>query len=101
MQESQHPREKLAQNKLVLVDFYGDHCAPCKQMAPAIEEVSNAYRSRLVMVKVNVTQNPQIASDFGVMSVPCLMLFKNGELVTQKSGYHTKEALVAWFGKHI
>lgn len=76
-----------------LVDFYADWCGPCKMLSPVIEEVSSE-RSDVKFVKVNVDECPEIAQIFGIMSIPTLIVFKDGSAVSQNVGYCTKDAIV-------
>lgn len=80
----------------VLVDYWAEWCAPCKAMAPVLDEVAEEYRDRLRVVKVNVETDPQIARQYGVRSQPTLMLFKNGLVEAQKVGALSKSQLKAF-----
>ena len=77
----------------VLVDFYADWCGPCKALAPLIEELSAEYDGKIKIGKLNVDENPEYASKYGVMSIPTLMFFKGGEIVSQSAGFQSKEIL--------
>ena len=90
-------KEQVLQSELpVLVDYWAEWCAPCKAMAPVLDEVAEEYRDRLRVVKVNVEQEPQIARQYGVRSQPTLMLFKNGLVEAQKVGAMSKSQLKAF-----
>jgi thioredoxin len=80
----------------VLVDYWAEWCAPCKAMAPVLDEVAEEYRDRLRVVKVNVEQEPQLARQWGVRSQPTLMLFKHGSVEAQKVGALSKSQLKAF-----
>ena len=78
--------------KLVLVDFWSVWCGPCKMLGPVVEELSEECDD-VVFAKVNVDENPDLASQFGIMSIPTLILFKNGEKAGVSVGYKSKDEL--------
>lgn len=82
----------LSSPKLVLVDFYATWCGPCQMMAPHIEELANEY-SDVVIGKLDVDENPEIAQKYQVMSIPTIVFIKNGEVVEKLVGYQSKDAL--------
>lgn len=84
----------VKQDKPVLVDFWATWCGPCRMLAPVVEEVS-AARDDIVVGKVDVDKCPDLAQKFGVMSIPTLILFKDGKVVDMKVGYQPKAALEA------
>ena len=79
----------------VIVDFYADWCAPCRMIGPVLEQVAEE-NADLKIVKVNVDENPQLASEFGVRGIPALFVVKDGKTVAQKAGFMPKDALVDW-----
>lgn len=83
----------LKDNKSVFVDFYADWCGPCKMVSPLVEEISNEVKD-VKFVKVNVDDNPDIAQRYGIMSIPTLIAFKNGEIAGQTLGFQPKKALL-------
>lgn len=82
----------LKDNKSVFVDFYADWCGPCKMVGPLVEELSRE-ETDVKFVKVNVDDNPAIAQRYGIMSIPTLIVFKNGEIAGSSLGFQPKEAL--------
>jgi thioredoxin 1 len=85
----------------VLVDFWAPWCGPCKALAPVLDEIENEMGNKLKIVKVNVDRNPQSASRFGVMSIPTLMVFKNGEMAAKMTGMQPKEQLMEWVKEYL
>lgn len=79
----------------VLVDFYADWCGPCKMIAPVLEEIAKD-RSDINIVKIDVDTYQDLAMKFGVMSIPTLIIFKDGHAVAQRMGFMPKELLVKW-----
>ncbi|WP_071442445.1 thioredoxin [Traorella massiliensis] len=87
--------ESIKNNGIVLVDFYADWCGPCKMVAPVLEELSMEYEGQINFVKVNVDQEGDLAGEYGVMSIPNLVLMKDGQIVKQVVGYQPKPAIKA------
>lgn len=79
----------------VIVDFWADWCGPCKAIAPALEELSNEH-PKVVIVKLNVDENPDIATKYGIRSIPSLILFKGGEPVSERIGAAPKTEVKKW-----
>lgn len=90
---------QLVNNDLVLVDFFAEWCGPCRMLEPVLDDVAND-RSDFDIVKVDIDKNRALAQQFGVMSVPTLMIFKKGELIETKNGFMPKELLVNWVNEH-
>ena len=82
--------------KPVVVDFWAEWCGPCKMIAPHLEELANEMGDQIQVMKVNIDDNPQIPTKYGVRGIPTLMLFKNGEVAATKVGALPKSKLVEW-----
>ena len=81
----------------VLVDFWATWCGPCRMVAPIVEEIADEYDGRIKVGKVNVDEEPELAMQFRVASIPTLMVFKNGHLVNTAVGYRPKADILALF----
>jgi thioredoxin 1 len=77
----------------VLVDFWAPWCGPCKMVAPVLEELAQEYAGKLKIVKLNVDQNQQVAAQFGISSIPTLIMFNNGKEAGKMIGFQSKDAL--------
>ncbi|MBS4216924.1 thioredoxin [Bacillus sp. FJAT-49711] len=86
---------------VVLVDFWAPWCGPCKMIAPVLEELDAELGEKAKIVKVDVDDNQETASKFGIMSIPTLVVLKNGELVDKTVGFQPKEALAELVNKHL
>ena len=84
----------LQSPKPVLVDYWADWCAPCKQIAPVIEELSNTYGDRMVFAKLDTNDNPQVPVAQGILGLPTLQIFVDGQLVSSMPGGKTKASLI-------
>ena len=94
--------EKVLKSDMpVLVDFWAEWCGPCKAIAPSLEELSKEMASKLKIVKINVDENPSISQTYSIRSIPALMIFKDGEKISEKMGAHPKSALQSWVNETI
>jgi len=80
----------------VVVDFWAEWCGPCRMIGPALEEIAGSLGAKVKIVKLNVDENPKTALKYGVMSIPTLMLFKNGEMASRQVGAAPKQKLEQW-----
>ena len=88
--------EVLKSAEPVVVDFWAEWCGPCKMIAPALEEIQASLGAKVKIVKLNVDENPATAQKYGIMSIPTLMLFKNGEIASRQVGAAPKQKLHQW-----
>ena len=85
--------EVLLSDKTVLLDFWASWCGPCKMVAPVLDEIA-AERSDIKVGKVNVDEEPQLAAQFNIMSIPTMLVFRDGKIVNQSIGYRPKEDIL-------
>jgi thioredoxin 1 len=91
----------LSTDKPVLVDFWADWCMPCRMMAPVMDELAQTYAGKAIFGKVNVDENPQIASRYGIMSIPHFLIFKNNTLVEKIVGAVGRDPLENALKKYL
>ena len=85
----------------VIVDFWAPWCGPCRMVAPVVDEISEQYKGQIKVVKVNTDENPQVASQYGIRSIPTLMIFKKGEKVDMVVGAVPKSTLASTLEKYL
>jgi thioredoxin 1 len=88
--------EVLKADGPVVVDFWAEWCGPCRMIGPALDEIAGTMGDKVKIVKLNVDENPATASKYGVMSIPTLMIFKNGEMASRQVGAAPKAKLQQW-----
>lgn len=94
-------KEVINSKKTILVDFWASWCGPCQMIAPIVEEISNEMSGKIEIGKLNVDEQPEIVIKYDVMSIPTLILFKEGKMVDTIIGYHTKKEILEFINAKI
>ena len=93
--------EVLKADKPVIVDFWAEWCGPCKEISSILEEIANEMKNKLKIVKINIDENPNIPNQYGIQSIPTLIIFKKGKPVATKVGGGIKSELLDWIEQSI
>ncbi len=99
--DSSFDNDVLNADKPVLVDFWAEWCGPCKQIGPALEEISDELGTKLTVAKINIDENPQTPNRYGVRGIPTLMIFQGGQPIATKVGALPKGKIVEWIEESI
>ena len=91
----------LNSNDPVLCDFWAEWCGPCKQISPILAEIAEEYSGKVTIAKVNIDENPEVPSKYGIMSIPTLILFNKGEVVGTQIGLQEKVSLSKWLDEKV
>ena len=91
----------LQSNAPVLVDYWAEWCGPCKMIAPILDEVASEYADKLKVAKLDVDQNAETAQKYGIRSIPCLMLFKDGDIIATQVGALSKSQLSEFIDQNL
>jgi thioredoxin 1 len=92
-------QDVLKSDKLVLVDFWAEWCGPCKQIAPALDQISEELADQVTVAKLNIEDNPSTGSRYGVRGIPTMMLFRGGQMASMKVGAMPKQKILEWLSE--
>jgi len=92
-------KDVLQASKPVLVDFWAEWCGPCKQIAPALEQIAEALGNQMTVAKLNIEESPTTPSRYGVRGIPTMMLFRDGQMASMKVGAMPKQKILEWLNE--
>jgi len=101
IKESSFEDEVVNSDTPVLIDFWAEWCGPCKEISSILEEIANEMKNKLKIVKINIDENPNISNQYGIQSIPTLIIFKKGEPIVTKIGSGIKSELLTWIERSI
>ena len=99
--DNEFEEKVLKSTNPVLCDFWAEWCGPCKHITPILEELSEEFDNKITIAKINIDNNPEIPSQYNIMSIPTLLLFKEGKLVSNQVGLQEKITLSNWINDNI
>ena len=91
----------MERKETLVVDFWASWCGPCRMLAPVMEQVSEELSDKATFVKIDVDDNPDLAREYSIMSIPCVMVLKNGELAGKNVGFGAKAAMLEFIEKYL
>lgn len=94
-------RAAMEEKKTLVVDFWATWCGPCRMLAPVMEKLSDEYAGRAEFVKIDVDENPDLTREYGIMSIPCVMVFKGGALAGKNVGFVPQSAMKEFIDRYI
>tara|TARA_Y100000294_G_C8338358_1_gene249634 strand:+ start:257 stop:577 length:321 start_codon:yes stop_codon:yes gene_type:complete len=101
IKESSFEDEVVNSDTPVLIDFWAEWCGPCKEISSVLEEIADEMKNKLKIVKINIDENPNIPNQYGIQSIPTLIIFKKGEPIATKVGSGIKSELLTWIETSI